>query len=297
MNLIPHTYNGDTITVYLKGVPYPIDASHPNFKAVVDKLAAHSTDVEEMLKLVSVRSFIQGLKIGNVRVGTDAVYYKDQVVHSHLTNRMLDIVSQGLDVGPWARFLDNLNDNPSKVAVDELYLWLEKSGMPLTEDGHFLAYKKVKDDYTSFYDNGKTKNDLHTYVEMPRNQVDDRRDNTCSQGLHFCSWDYLPHYMGGQGRVVVVKINPADVVSIPSDYNNAKGRAWRYYVFDEVAQDQARFAFEGVSVVSAEEDSWLSHDAYDDNDSDDREDLKEEWLVAVDAGQTELGFEAWVNQQ
>jgi hypothetical protein len=32
----------------------------------------------------------------------------------------------------------------------------------------------------------------------------------------------------------VVKINPADVVAIPSDYANAKGRAWTYEVVDEI---------------------------------------------------------------
>jgi hypothetical protein len=34
-----------------------------------------------------------------------------------------------------------------------------------------------------------------------------------------------------------VKINPADVVSIPSDYNNMKGRASRYEVLREVEYD------------------------------------------------------------
>jgi hypothetical protein len=38
----------------------------------------------------------------------------------------------------------------------------------------------------------------------------------------------------GGDRTVIVKINPADVVSIPSDYNDAKGRACRYEVVGEV---------------------------------------------------------------
>jgi hypothetical protein len=56
--------------------------------------------------------------------------------------------------------------------------------------------------------------------------------------LHFCSQDYLPHFGNGyDSRVVIVKINPADVVSIPSDYNNAKGRACRYEVVGEIGND------------------------------------------------------------
>jgi hypothetical protein len=38
---------------------------------------------------------------------------------------------------------------------------------------------------------------------------------------------------GGE-RTVIVKINPRDVVSIPTDYDNSKGRACRYEVIGEV---------------------------------------------------------------
>jgi hypothetical protein len=73
-----------------------------------------------------------------------------------------------------------------------------------------------------------------TVVEMERNQVDDNKDQTCSTGLHFCGLSYLDHFGGSDSRVVIVKIDPADVVSIPSDYNGAKGRACRYEVIGEM---------------------------------------------------------------
>jgi hypothetical protein len=44
-------------------------------------------------------------------------------------------------------------------------------------------------------------------------------------------------YGGGSDRIVIVKINPMDVVSIPKDYNNAKGRCCRYIVVNEVPND------------------------------------------------------------
>jgi hypothetical protein len=69
---------------------------------------------------------------------------------------------------------------------------------------------------------------------MERNMVDDNRNNTCSSGLHFCSHSYLASFSGE--RTVIVKIDPADVVSIPSDYNDAKGRTCRYTVIGEVGQ-------------------------------------------------------------
>jgi hypothetical protein len=86
---------------------------------------------------------------------------------------MLEIVKAGLDVTPWARFLNNLYENPSNTAVQELYLWLEHGRMPITEDGHFLAFKKIRDDYTSFHQgpNGEVvRNDIGTTVSMPRKE-------------------------------------------------------------------------------------------------------------------------------
>ena len=86
-------------------------------------------------------------------------------------------------------------------------------------------------------------------VEMARNEVDDNMHNTCSTGLHFCSKEYLDHFgkvRDGKkkDRVVILKINPADVVSIPADYNSTKGRACRYEVIGElgVHPDQAFIA-------------------------------------------------------
>jgi hypothetical protein len=69
-------------------------------------------------------------------------------------------------------------------------------------------------------------------VEMERHEVDDNRDVTCSTGLHFCGMSYLSCF--GGDRTVIVKVNPADVVSIPSDYNDAKGRTCRYEVVGEL---------------------------------------------------------------
>ena len=109
----------------------------------------------------------------------------------------------------------------------------------ITEDGHFLAYKRVRNNYTDLH-SGRFDNTVGSNPAMLRNDVDDNRDRTCSRGLHFCAKHYLPSFGAGTGnRVMVVKVNPADVVSIPSDYNNAKGRTWTYEVVGEVGSDDA----------------------------------------------------------
>jgi hypothetical protein len=157
-------------------------------------------------------------------------------MNNGLATRMIGMLQDEFPIEPMVNFMENLMTNPSKRAVTELYGFLEKNNLPITPDGHFLAYKKVRNDYLDIH-SGTMDNSVGKIVEMERNEVDDNKDQTCSTGLHFCSQEYLPHFGGYESRVVIVKINPADVVSIPSDYNNAKGRACRYEVIGEVGSN------------------------------------------------------------
>lgn len=186
-----------------------------------------------------------------------------------LAAKIIGMVADGFDAQPMINFIGNLYKNPSLTAVSELFLFLEASQLPLTEDGCFIAYKIVREDYKDIY-TGTMDNSIGQSLSMPRNMVDDNRNNTCSMGLHFCSRGYLSAYGStdkNTDRCVLVKINPADVVSIPSDYNNAKGRTWYYQVVGEVAEgwreELSDRDFTNSSVVSddyfeeeKEESSW-----------------------------------------
>ncbi|MNE34128.1 hypothetical protein D3C80_1278370 [compost metagenome] len=85
----------------------------------------------------------------------------------------------------------------------------------------------------------KTKNHTPGNV-VTEDNVDYNRDVTCSNGLHFCSKDYLPQYGGffGSGdstnRLVLLQIDPSDVAAFPRDYQNAKGRCRKYTVVSEL---------------------------------------------------------------
>jgi hypothetical protein len=179
-------------------------------------------------------------------------------------------MGQGLPFDPMMKFLSNLMGNPSKRAVDELYDFLEAGELPITEDGCFLAFKNVRSDYKDIH-SGTFDNSVGKVCEMSRNRVCDNKDQTCSSGLHFCSIAYLPSFSdSGGGKTMILKINPADVVSIPSDYNNTKGRCCRYEVVAEYKEDWR-------SKVDRGESGWDSdlyssdggdYDWDDDNDED-----------------------------
>ena len=163
-------------------------------------------------------------------------------LHSVITDKILDMFAMNIDAKPLKNFINKLYANPSSTAIDELYLFIDKCGLPITEDGDFIAYKIVKENYMDIY-TGEMLNAVGETLSMPRHLVNDNRNKTCAAGLHFCSKAYLDNYGSSRyetDRCMLVKINPADVVSIPSDYNNAKGRTWKYVVVGEVESSNWR---------------------------------------------------------
>lgn len=232
--MYPYIIQGDTLTIVINSRQSTINReTHPKFDAVLDAIRAGDWDaVPDLVDLVSViRDYTSDN--GDIEVRDGDVYFQGKPFANALSDRLLAMLEEELPVEPLCNFLTNLKQNPSKRAVDELYGFLENNMLPLTPDGHFMAYKKVRDDFTDIH-SGKFDNSVGQIVEMARNEVDEDKDRTCSAGLHFCSLEYLPHFGGSYGnRVVLLKINPRDVVSIPSDYNNAKGRCCRYEVVAE----------------------------------------------------------------
>ena len=225
----------DKITIYLNSEIHTASrGTHVNFDQIVE--AVKEGDWDAIPNLINIKKAIQAYSKGIVTIRDGVLYFDGRQLHNALADRILEFSREGYPVDNMIAFLENLMKNPSKTSVDELYLFLEATDLPITEDGCFLAYKKVRDNFTDIY-SGKFDNSPGSEPSMPRNEVDDNRDRTCSKGLHFCSRSYLPHFGRGHAdRVVIVKINPADVVSIPSDYNNAKGRAAKYQVIGEFTE-------------------------------------------------------------
>ena len=237
----PFIIQGNNITVVIGNKPHTIAKSHITYSKVVDAIKAG--DWSKVADLVEPKKVVLNYGKGNVSVQGDQLFWKGKPMHNALATRMIAMLQDEFPIEPLVNFMENLMTNPSKRAVDELYGFLEKNSLPITPDGCFLAYKKIRNDYKDIH-SGTMDNSVGRVVEMERNEVDDNKDRTCSSGLHFCSQEYLPHFGGSDSRVVILKINPRDVVSIPSDYNNAKGRACRYEVIGEIGgEDKVTDAF------------------------------------------------------
>jgi hypothetical protein len=262
---MPHPYvlTDDTLVVFVGNETFTAPRDHGRFDEVLAAVIAEDP-VEEFRKILepttAIAAAVEAQNLGNVEVTSSSVLYNGAPVADVLVDRILDIVNCDLPLEPWKKFVQNLYANPYLAAREELYLFMEKGKMPLTEDGCFLAYKKVTEDYKDVHSR-TFDNSIGQTVSMPREQVDKDRRNTCSTGLHFCSKDYISYFYSNRGHVIIVKINPADVVSIPADYENTKGRTWKYEVVGEIPEEE----------VAGKVWAPIEFDDDDDDDEDDWE--------------------------
>jgi hypothetical protein len=231
--------NSGTITVMLDDKVYSIGIEHMNYAKILDALKTKNYGIIPDLSSVSVvikKSAEKANAGGNVEIKNGLIYFKGYIVDNTLTRRILDLINKDYPFDPMIKFLENLMENPSQRAVSELYTFLDVNNIPITEDGCFLAYKRVREDYMDIY-TGKINNSVGQVVKMDRKEVDENSNVVCSSGLHACSVGYLKAFHNGEGHIMILKIHPRDVVSIPTDYHNTKMRVCEYLVLKELAID------------------------------------------------------------
>lgn len=224
--MIPYILTDNSLTVVANGKSLTMDKTNPAFDEA--KKALFNEEWERVEDLFDTGKAVEDFAEGNIKVTDGEVFYKDQPVHNHVVGRILDFMSNGEPYKPLLRFLEKLMLNPSRRAVNELYAFLEHKQMPLTPNGNFIAYKGVRDDFTDWYC-GKFSNNIGDTNEMPRNSVCDDANQGCSSGFHAGSLDYAKNY-GNGGHLMVVEIDPSDVVSVPLDCDCQKLRTTKYKV-------------------------------------------------------------------
>lgn len=273
----PYIILPDSAIIFIGTTRHVIHSSSPAYPQVVTAIKANEWD--SIPGILEVARSIANQTFGKLVVQNDQVLYNGEPINNALTQRILTMYRDGFDTSPMLALLKNLMANPTKTAIDEFYLFIEKSQLPITEDGCILAYKQVS---TSFYDLhtnsvfnkpchlmtatekltlprpgnfNETMTDIvdgQTVVSMARNRVDANRDKECSSGLHFCSLAYLRLY-SNTGQTLIIKVNPKDIVSIPQDYENTKGRCCKYTIIGVLDADEVfvKEVDDSVSLVEA----------------------------------------------
>lgn len=275
----PYSMNSTVISVVVDGVPYSVPSSHANFTLLRD--AIRDCKWDEVPDLVSIAKSVTRLTNGLVEVKDDGVYYAGKLSHSSVARRIMELISEGFDVTRFMKFMNKVAANPKFSVVNELFDFLDSGNCPITEDGNFLAYKRVRADYTDCH-TGTFDNSVGAVCEMARNEVDDDRHETCSSGLHVCTYSYLASFHGE--RIVICEVDPADVVAVPTDYGNAKMRVCRYKVIGEldVSFTKEQMDRPVYDSTHSEESHWFYSEDEDTFESEDEEEEETfEWEVRV----------------
>jgi len=221
------------IVHYGESRPCVLEKGTNKFNEIFELLNKGASD-DEVIKELDICSKIEEYSQGTFKVDKELeiVIIDGQNIHGSIAERIVEFCREDLPYLPLVNFWRKIQLNPSEESKSHLFLFLEVNKMPITHDGCFLAYKKVKKDRNGNFVDCHTEtfcNNVGAVVTMPREKVNPDRQQACSAGLHVAAYNYAAHEYDGQA-ILEVKVNPKDVVAVPYDYNNQKMRVCRYEV-------------------------------------------------------------------
>lgn len=295
MSLVNYTLisdeRGKSLTVYIdKGddfVTHVLASTSATFDTLLNYLLTTDEanyDVDYIESQADVLRAV-GTKLAavseRIRVTDSALLFDGDELKNTLSDHIVRMVREGEEYTPLVAFLEKIQTNPSPDSVESLYSWLADREFTITQDGDFIAYKGVKVDkdglsrsiltgkaiVNGVVHDGNIPNPDGAVVEMPRSEVQANSAVGCAPGLHAGTWKYASDF--SQGRVLVVKINPRDVVSVPSDCNFQKLRTSRYVVISTVESEYKTTTYRTANVVDVEVDYDEDDDPWGEDDNDD----------------------------
>jgi bifunctional DNA-binding transcriptional regulator/antitoxin component of YhaV-PrlF toxin-antitoxin module len=290
--LVNYVLTDKSVVLVFEDKPIPVASENPMYSQIRKALKLGQTEkLEEMLdiskKLVKHSS-------GRFYMKDGEVFADGAVMPSTLSKRVLSFADAGLPVEPLIKFWENLNQNPTKDSRNELFAFLEVNHVPLTEDGCFIAYKKIRGDFKDIF-SGTIDNSVGAKPNVSRDSVDPNRNNTCSRGLHVAAFNYAKYSYGSQNEpLVLVKVNPKYVVTVPPDYHEQKMRVCEYEVLE---------VFDGNNPLTQElyghnlEEAKATGDDWEDFDQSVEEDLEQEYVSSEELDSEETDGSADVEAE
>ena len=133
--------NDGNVTATVAGEVYTFGKSHPRYERLVTHLK--NNNVEHFEASYDIVSHVYAYCEGYASVENGKMKWDGIDMPEMFGGTILDMIQQGYPFEPMLNFLDNMSQNPSDHAITELFEFMENKNMPITPDGHFLAYKAV----------------------------------------------------------------------------------------------------------------------------------------------------------
>jgi hypothetical protein len=221
----------NSLIVNVDGQSHTFHKESPYYEDVAKALKERAFD--EIPNLIDLSKKVKVYSEGHFEATSSSEVLVDgKPVVGLIGKRIFEFMQEGLPYEPLLNFVRRVRKNPSYSAQTRLYECLEHNHHPILEDGRFLAYKAVRSDFKDKR-KGVFDNSPGRVCEMPREEVDDNHNKTCSTGLHVSSFEYAQNFGHGNDKLIDCAVCPADVVAIPYDYNNQKMRTCKYEVIRE----------------------------------------------------------------
>lgn len=132
-------------------------------------------------------------------------------------------------------------------SAEDLMDFIERSELPLTNDGKIIGYKRVNKSGDGYVDvhSGKILQHVGSRVWMDIDKVDPNRSISCSYGLHVANLGYLRGFSGS--HTLIVLVDPADFIAVPHGETN-KCRVCSYDVIGVMTSGSQKVVNNGQHV-------------------------------------------------
>jgi len=225
--------------------PISIPSDHIHFNQIKELLVSGSDDEDLLVELFDVKKGIEQKFNNDLEIRGEDFYYRGSLIHNKVCDLILEYIGNNYKFDHLVKFLGKLMENPSKRSVDLAWEYISRYKMPITENGNFLSMKAVRNDFMDKY-SGTIYNGVGEVVEMPRNQISDEPNEACSHGVHVGYYDYVKSYGSGNDQIILVEVNPRDIVCVPNDCSMQKMRVCKYTVIKELGTHNDFFGSQNV---------------------------------------------------
>lgn len=216
---IPALMNRDRLTVLVRNKVYEVSKSDPRYPAVMKAVSTGDEDlVLTSLKEADAEENKVFFRQGKAFIKLD--YVEETITLGDKFSKLVSsLMTDGVSVSNYERFLYRLYKNPSYQVVRYLPWFISHYGLLVLEDGTFQAFTRVGFDHLDL--SGKFDCSVGKSISVPRNQVDDGPLFTVS-GLVVGDTSIGDEPADGSepsafDRKMVVSVDPMDVVAIPKD--------------------------------------------------------------------------------
>ena len=237
---------------------------------------------EQLLEIFKPEESLTTLVKDRLFYITDTIVFKNgdnryEFKSQKFLEKIKRLFANGVNLKYVANFCEKLTENPSEASQNMIFDFLEHNDIAIATDGDILGYKSVMLDLYDAHSHTIQYN-VGTFITMDRNLVDIDPNNHCSSGLHVGSYIYAN---GFSQQMLLVKLSPADVVSVPNDHSAMKLRCCKMFVVSKmdspVALEEACYSVKNSDEeYDGDDDDNDCEDKYEDEYEDEYEDKYED---------------------